>query len=364
MTTPREVIDRLIKNNKPQRMGLTELIWGDTQKQWVAQGFPADAQGNPTDPCDHFKFDMDNAGDWFDILPIRGYEVIEQETDEWQVKRNGGGAALKYWKSKSGTPEHIDFRMTNRAIWEKDYRPHLLQLDPQRIKIDHCKQRLKNHREKGIWAFYGHMFVFENMRQSMGDICLYESVLLDPEWVHDYNRVYTDFFKAHYKYIFEQAGVPDGIWVYEDLGYRGTTFCSPKIYQELFYPYYRELLEFFHSYNLPVILHSCGYIEEIIPDIIDVGFVGLNPMEVKAGCDIMRIAEKYSDKLMLVGGLDIRILESGDQALIRKEVTKLVKGLKERGARFVFASDHSVSTSVKYQDYKLAVDVYREHMYY
>jgi hypothetical protein len=33
---------------------------------------------------------------------------VLEETDEWEVKRNGSGAALKYWKHKMGTPKHID----------------------------------------------------------------------------------------------------------------------------------------------------------------------------------------------------------------------------------------------------------------
>jgi len=61
---------------------------------------------------------------------------IVQETDEWRVVRNGAGAVLKWWKNKSGTPEHIDFTMTSRAVWERDYRPHLLEVDRKRIDVD------------------------------------------------------------------------------------------------------------------------------------------------------------------------------------------------------------------------------------
>ena len=66
----------------------------------------------------------------------------------------------------------------------------------------------------------------------------------------------------------------------------------------------------------------------------------------------------------VVGGLDARVLESGDRDLIRTEVTNLVEGMKERDARYVFASDHSLSTNIDYDDYRFAIDVYREHMAY
>lgn len=364
MSDSRDIINQLIRRKPAKRMGLYELIWPDAQRQWLEQGYPTDAAGNPVSAADHFGLDMEMACDWWDILPIKGYSEIVEQTDQWEIRRNGAGAALKFWKNKSGTPEHIDFRMNSRDVWQRDYRRHLLELDPSRIRIDYSVKQYQQCRQKGRWAFFGHIFVFENLRQSIGDICLYESVLLDPGWIHDYNRVYTDFFKMHYQYLFQQVGLPDGVWIYEDLGYRGTTFCSLDVYRALFFPYYKELIDFFHSYQLPVILHSCGFIEDLLPDIIDLGFEGLNPMEIKAGCDPLRLAKKYADKIAFIGGLDVRILESGDRNAIRQGVLNLVNGMKDAGASYIFASDHSISTSVRYDDYRYALDVFRDHCCY
>jgi uroporphyrinogen decarboxylase len=201
---------------------------------------------------------MVGAGPWMDIMPLRDHSELVEETDEWEIKRNGAGAALRYWKHKSGTPEHIDFLMTTREVWERDYRPHLLDLDPERIDMDKLQESLADLQEAKVWAHFGHMFIWESMRQSMGDVTLYQSLLLDPEWIHDYNRVYTDFYMTHFGYMFDQAGKPDGIWIYEDLGYKNGLFASPSVLGEVIFPYYRELNDFFHSHDLPVVLHTCG----------------------------------------------------------------------------------------------------------
>lgn len=202
------------------------------------------------------------------------------------------------------------------------------------------------------------------MRKSLGDICMMESLLLDQDWIHDYNRVYTDFYKEHFRVLIEEAGKPDGIWLYEDLGYSNGLFCSPKTLEELFIPYYKEIVDFFHSMDLPVVLHSCGNINAGIPLIVEAGFDALNPMEAKAGCDALILAEKYGDKLAFIGGLDARVLESGDKDLIKREVIRIVEGMKFQGARYIFGSDHSVSPLVEYEDFKYAIDIYREHMLY
>jgi uroporphyrinogen decarboxylase len=362
--TSREIVDRLIRKQEPVRVGVTDSPWGDTLRKWVDEGYPVDEENEPVAAVDHFAFDVCGVGGWFDIVPLRGVSEVVEETDEWIIRRNGAGATLKWWKHKSGTPEHIDFRMTSRKVWDKEYRPHLLEVDRERLDIEGARSALRKRRDQGYWTHYGHMFVWESMRQSMGDVCMYESLMADPEWIHDYNRVYTDCFKAHFKILIEEAGKPDGFWFYEDLGYRNGLFVSPQILETLIFPYYKEMVDFFHGYDLPVVLHACGGITEALPLIVAAGFDGLNPMEAKAGCDVMRFAEQYGDRLTFFGGLDARVFESGDRDLIRSRVTEMVEGMKARGAYYIFGSDHSLSTNIRYADFLFALDVYREHMMY
>ncbi|NOZ26945.1 MAG: hypothetical protein GXP39_02695 [Chloroflexi bacterium] len=367
----RELVHNLLTGGDYDRVGLFDHFWPETPEGWVRDGYPTRVvvedgreEVKPEEPHRHFDFDMYPCGGWFDVYPLRGYEEVLEETDEWIVKRNGAGAALKYWKHKSGTPEHIDFLMTSRAVWERDYRPHLLQVDWERLKLDENREAFTEARAAHKWAFYGHMFVWETMRQSMGDYIMYQSLALDPGWIHDFNRVYTDFFKAHFQALFDEVGLPDGIWVYEDLGYRNGLFASPRMLRDLVLPYFAELVDFFHGYGLSVVLHSCGNITEALPLIVEAGFDALNPMEVKAGCDLLAFAEQYGDKLAFVGGLDVRILETNDRDVIRRGVSDLIEGMKARGARYIFGTDHSVTPLVTYDSYRYAVDVYRQHMMY
>ena len=79
----------------------------------------------------------------------------------------------------------------------------------------------------------------------------------------------------------------------------------------------------------------------------------------------MLFAEQYGDQLAFVGGLDARVLgEQRPSDIIRREVTDYVEGMKARGARLVFASDHSISTNTRYESYRYALEVYREKMVY
>jgi uroporphyrinogen decarboxylase len=390
MLSGREAIQRILIGRDLERVALMDSPWGDTLASWVAQGYPvrtmhrkqgenyfefrdgryreAPAEGDyaePVPPWEHFGYDLVGVGGWFDAMPNRGVSELVEETEEWEVRRNGAGAALKRWKHKSGTPEHIDFLMTSRAVWERDYRPKLMEFDAQRVKTEEARKAREDASGKGRWTHYGHLFLWELMRQSMGDITMYESLLLDPDWIRDFCRVYTDFFKTYFAFLLENAGASDGIWLYEDLGYKNGLFTSPRVLAELIFPFYGEIVSWFHARGLPVVLHTCGSVVDALPLIVEAGFDGLNPMERKArGNDPFDFARRFGDRIAFFGGLDARVFESNDRPLIEREVSAYMDGMKRLGARLVFGSDHSISPNTRYDSYRWALDVYRKHMMY
>jgi len=366
MQTPREVIQSLFRGDRLERVGLRDSPWSDTLVKWIGQGYPTDEEGRPVKPADHFDFDMVGVGGFSWKAKLED-ETIVEETEEWKIVRDGNGASFKWWKDKSGTPEHVDFAMTSRIVWENEYKPHVVgsvrkRATPQALL--NIKESIETVHALGKWADLGFRGLWENMRGAFGDMALYENMLLDPEWIRDYCRTYADLYREEIDIALAEAGRPDGVWFFDDLGYRGATFCAPGLYAELIFPFYVELVDQIHSYGMPAILHTCGYTESVLDLIADAGFDGLHPMEVKAGNDPLRMAESYADRLVFIGGLDARILESQDRDLIRKEVGGYIDGMKERGARLVFGSDHSLSTNIDYDDFRFALEVYRQHQAY
>ena len=378
----RDTILALFKNENITRMGLRDVPWPETSVRWIGEGYPStrekyidDYSGKdkfaefnlaeyPVDAIDYFDMDLVKCGFYWDVLPKKGYSELLEETDGWVVTRNGAGAVLKTLKVLSGAPEHIGFAMTDRKVWEEEYKPHLLSFDPSRVNTALMKQKFDQRRREGRFIYFSGMFVWETLRSCLGDVALYEAMITEPEWLHDMCATYTAFYKQYMDYIFTAVGKPDGVLLLEDLGYKGRLFCSPKTYEAIIFPYYAELNEYLHRRGIFAMLHSCGCVREALPLIAGAGFDMLNPMEVKAGCDIFEFARAYKDKFVFMGGLDARILESDDMELIRKETAKLINGMKEIGARYIFGSDHSLSSNVSFQSFACAVDTYRQLMWY
>jgi len=378
----KESICALFNNKNITRMGLRDVPWPETSVNWVKQGYPVtkkkyidDYSGRdkfadfgiseyPVDAIDYFEMDLAKCGFYWDVLPRKGYSEVLEENGDWVITRNGAGAVLKTLKVLSGAPEHIDFAMNSREIWEKEYKPHLLQFDGTRVNVQTMKAKYEQRRLQEKFIYFSTMFVWETLRSCLGDISLYESMITEPEWIHDFCRTYTDFYKQLMDFVFTAVGKPDGVLLLEDLGYKQRLFCSPKTYGDLIFPYYTEIIEFLHARGIYAMLHSCGCVTEALPLIDRAGFDMLNPMEVKAGCNLITFAQQYKDRFVFMGGFDARILEGGDLAEIKSEVKKLITSLKDVGARYIFGSDHSLSSNVSFRSFKCAVDTYRELMWY
>ncbi len=63
----------------------------------------------------------------------------------------------------------------------------------------------------------------------------------------------------------------DGVMGYDDLGLQDRLMVSLDIIDEFFMPHYRENWQLAHDLGMDVWLHSCGYIIELLPRLIDAG---------------------------------------------------------------------------------------------
>ena len=127
------------------------------------------------------------------------------------------------------------------------------------------------------------------------------------------------------------------------------------MYRELLFPAHQRIFEWAHSRELPVILHSDGFLEPLLPDLVEAGIDCLQPLEVKAGMELLRVKRQFGDRIALIGGMDARTLETNDPAVVRAELEAKLPGAMAGGG-YVLQVDHSVSNRVNYETYKFFVE--------
>ena len=348
-----ERIDNILKRKPVDRVGLNESYWGETIGRWRSEGYLGENESLET----HFKYDYRQDG-WPNVASVVDYvEQVLDETDEWRLVRNANGAHLKWWKHKAGTPEHVFFEVQDRVGWEEHIRPNLLDEDilRKRINVEGYRNALKDSHANNLFFFLNGVNVFECIHPVCGHENMLVGMALDPDWVKDMCNVYADLIVKCNEILISEGGKPDGVFFYEDMGFKAKPFMSPKMYKEIIWPAHKKTFNHAHSYDLPVVIHSCGYVEPLVPGLIEAGMDCLQAMEVKAGMDLVQLKNTYGDRIAFCGGMDIRMLETNDLAKVEAELQKKLPIAME-GSGYILHSDHSVPNTVDYKTYKYFVD--------
>ena len=365
--TKREIMTALIKGKQiPERMGICEDFWPETvQFAWPEEGVAVEQ-----DPTEYYDLDMVDLMEYW-----RGWRFCQEsfyknyktilDDSETHIYQDGWGATVRRFKKQGGPPEHIAFDLTSREVWEKKYREPLLQLDKGRfLDIGDLKERYTRYKAGGFYTMYNNTFVFENLRYSMGDVGMLEAMYDDPEWIHDFCKVFTDFTITHLEYVFSEVGVPDAYTIYDDMAYTTSSFCSPAMYREMITPYHKRLVQFLKSYGIGVILHSCGKIDNQLENIIEAGIDCVQPLEAKTGMDLFAMADAFKGKIAFMGNIDIRALETNCFETIDREILPKLRKIREQRIPYIFHTDHSVSPLVNVASYEHALELVRHNCRY
>ncbi len=318
--------------------------WGATRERWVKEGKIREDE----DIAEHFGQDLRAAG-WLNSCADLDFQpVVIEETEETILQLDGNGAKLRRHKLHDSTPEHVDFTVKDRAAWEEHIKPHLVKFDRRRFDLEGYKNAKNFAKERNRFFCWSGVGPFEQMHPVCGHEYMLMGMALDPDWVKDMVDTYTDMTIRHLEVLFEEGGKPDGMFFYEDMGFKNKPFMSPSMYAEIVQPGHKKLFDYAHSIGCKVIVHSCGYVEPLVPGLIEAGMDCLQAMEVKAGMDLPHLFDEFGDKIAFFGGLDVRSLIANDRDWIDRELLKMAYVL-ERGGSYILHTDHSEPPEIDYE---------------
>lgn len=345
--TSQERVERMFDRREQDSIPRFESFWGDTIENW---------QKHPgyTDPLALLGSDFDCVA-WLEPAPFPGQDTLIAEDDETKTVRNHWGEVARYWKHRMGTPEHHGFPCPDPETWfDGGFRERFIQA-PLNQTVESAVRAFTRARRNGKWSYIAGLETYEITRHIMGDEVTMMAMIEEPEWVADVSRVTTDATLRLISILIDAGCQVDGIWIYGDMAYRSGLLSGPPLYRELIWPDHKRMADFAHERGMRFIYHTDGDVNLVLDDYVKAGFDCLQPLEAKAGMNVVDMAPVYGSKMALFGNCDVMVYATNDKDLIEAEIEKKVKAGKET-VGYAYHSDHSVPPSTNWESWEFICD--------
>lgn len=224
----------------------------------------------------------------------------------------------------TGLVRTVDYRPKNGidewgAVWENIGVCNLGEVKEFPLKnwADFDKLKIPDPSEE--WRWEG----FEEKVKAGGDkytiamgISLYERIHfirgLENTWIDIYDNrenleMLLDILKDMSLYMINRYGKygVDGYIFTDDWGLQNSLMISPDHWREIWKPRYAELFAACHANGIDTFLHSCGYITDILDDLIEIG-LDVIQMDQQENMGLDLLGERFKGRITFFNPVDIQ----------------------------------------------------------
>jgi len=278
--------------------------------------------------------------DRMELLPPHGYR------DEWGIRYEAAikdGNILYYDVVESPLSIFTSIKEIERYRWPDPF-------DPGRTR----GLRKKAHalREKTDCAIVGHMgdtSIFQACTLLRGMEKFLVDLLIDVKMAHALlKKVFEIQSIKMERWLKQVGGYLDVISIGDDFAGQSGPLISPDLFRKMVKPYLARYFNLIKKGTKAALhLHSCGAVQNLLPDLIDIGVDIINPVQVSAkGMDPEILKKKYGSSLCFWGGIDTqKLLPYGKPKDVKDEAKRIFKILG-KGGGYVLNPVHNIQPDV------------------
>lgn len=361
-----ERMNKALLHQEGDRVPVSDFFWGSFLTRW------REDLGLPSDTDIYKYYDLD----WIPTMPnmdphIRSFDVLK-ESDEEVIVRTGFEAVIRK-KYHDPMPAFLHFEtdsLEKMAAFKfddpADDRRFFSAGDNQIAGVGDGFTRNSPAWVESVRSLYPDIPVFgsvceghEMLWRILGSERVMEWIGLYPDEIAQFvERIHTFNLGLVEAQIKAADGLLAGLVIWGDVAYSRDMFFSPTYWRRVFKPGVKAIIEACHSHRLPVIYHGCGNVQRILPDFIEIGLDAYNPLEAKAGLDVVDLRRKFGHSLAFCGNMNVIDWASKSPEELRPIVLQKLNAAK--GGGYIFQSDHSVPSNVSGQNYDYVVRLVKE----
>ena len=145
----------------------------------------------------------------------------------------------------------------------------------------------------------------------------------------------------------------------DDLAHTAGLLVSPAWLDRYWFPRMQMILEPVIAAGIPVVFHSCGKLEQVIPLLLRLKCAAVQALQPSCN-DIYEVRRRHGKQIALMGNIDITFpLSKGTPEDVRRDVIEHLDRLAPEGG-YIVGSSHSVLNSVPPENYIAMVKATQE----
>ena len=276
---------------------------------------------------------------WVPMINTDAQMIITPEFNDRPLFMNGVDDFGVQWELDPEHPELMTHVKPGCELFDDitEWKKH--------VTFPSCKDKnweMAAMRTKAMWAkkdeiqgyTVGNMGGFERICALMGHVNALMAMYDDEEAFAEFIEAYADYRIEQMEYIKKYMDV-DFLMMHDDWGNQKNMFFSPEMWRKFFKEPERRMVKRCHELGMHYMHHSCGYIEPIIPDLVEIGvesWHGGSPVN-----DLKKIKAEWGDKLIFAGGVDPQVTDTGHatEEEIRAEVRRVIDTLGKGGGLLI-----------------------------
>ena len=331
------------RNQTPPRLPLYEHLVGGRMQQEILGANPGPLMSDPDNAVRDRAF-----SEYWRYWRTLGYDTASHECCIGGIMPGSGALG-----------GHVDPVIKTRADFEKypwDELP-----DRYFARFGKCFESLARTCPEGMKAVGGvGNGVFECVQDLVGYMNLCYLREDDPELYADLFRQMGDVKAAIWKrFLRDYSDAYCVLRFGDDLGFNTMTLLSTDDIIDHVLPQYRRVTDLVHATGRPFLLHSCGNLFKVFPDIIEKANIDAKHSNEDTIGHFSVWVERYGDRIGNFGGIDTDVLCSGTPESIRDYVIDCLNRVAGRGG-IAFGSGNSIPDYVPAEGYLAMIETVRE----
>jgi uroporphyrinogen decarboxylase len=188
-----------------------------------------------------------------------------------------------------------------------------------------------------------------------------ENILIDmleaPEWVEGLLDAIADFNMGNIGEVVKYD--IDAVMFGDDWGAQRGLLFSPRLWRRLIKPRLGRMYSAVKQAGKAVFIHSCGKVQELFPELIELGVDVFNPFQPEV-MDLYKIKRQYGQHLSFYGGMSIqRVLPFGTPQEVKEEAYRLMDEIG-RGGGYIMAPSHDMPGDIPVENMLAFIEAVRD----